>query len=114
VAADSDGFNDMDNDAFSTWLLTWQLTWTTTMAWHDDVEFLRPLSDGPYFSSGSHFGPEFQPLEIISAHQKYLLHLTHRIINIKIFHTEFSAGTQMYHIGHHTDVSCRTTHRCIV
>jgi hypothetical protein len=50
---------------FATWLLTWLLTWTTmmmwTMTWRDDVEFLGPLSDGPYSSSGPHFGPEFQP-----------------------------------------------------
>jgi hypothetical protein len=82
---------------FATWLLTWQLTWTSTimwtMTWRDDMEFLEPLSDGPYSSGGPHFSPEFQPLEIISAHQKYPSHLTHRIINTKIFHTEFSPDT---------------------
>jgi hypothetical protein len=82
---------------FATWQLMWQLTWTTTMTWtmmwRDDVEFLGPLCDGPYSSSGPHFGPEFQPVEIISAHEKYPSHLTHRIINTKIFHTEFSLDT---------------------
>jgi hypothetical protein len=82
---------------FATWLLTWQLTWTTgmtwTMTWHDDVEFLGPLCDRPYSSSGPHFGPEFQPAEINSAHEKYPSHLTNRIIDTKIFHTEFSPHT---------------------
>jgi hypothetical protein len=54
---------------FATWLLTWQLTRTSTMMWTmtwcDDVEFLGPLTDGPYSSGGPHFSPEFQPLEII-------------------------------------------------
>jgi hypothetical protein len=72
---------------FATWLLTWQLTWTTTMTWHDDVEFLGPLYDGSCSSSGPHFIPEFHPVEIISTHEKYPSHLTHRIINTKIFHT---------------------------
>jgi hypothetical protein len=46
---------------FATWLLTWTTMMMWTMTWRDDVEFLGPLSDGLYSSSGPHFGPEFQP-----------------------------------------------------
>jgi hypothetical protein len=97
MAADLNGFNDMDNDAVCHMAADVAVTWTTimtwTMTWHDDVEFLGPLCERPYSSSGPHFSPEFHPLEIISAHEKYPSHLTHRIINTKIFHTEFSPDT---------------------
>jgi hypothetical protein len=53
------------------------------MTWRDDVEFLRPLCDRPYSSSGPQFGPEFQPAEINSAHEKYPSHLSNRIIDKK-------------------------------
>jgi hypothetical protein len=75
VAADLDVNDNVDND----------------MAWWRGI--FGTLSDGPYSSGGPHFSPEFQPLEIISAHQKYPSHLTHRIRNTKIFHTKFSPDT---------------------
>jgi hypothetical protein len=83
VAADLDDNDDVDNN----------------VAWWRGI-FRTPVWRALFYQWATFWSR-------ISAHQKYPSHLTHKIINTKIFHTEFSPdrGQRRY-----TDVSYRTTH----